>query len=111
VDDSRDRPHQPYYSQTGVDPTRVLIHAKTMQVRSETYFGIEEEKNLKMESPALENPSRNLKLDEPPEPAYRSADFQGRQSNLRFRLLDSPMQTLAALPLKARDENVGSTKD
>ena len=37
VDDSRDRPHQPYYSQTGVDPTRVLIHAKTMQVRSEPF--------------------------------------------------------------------------
>ena len=37
VDASRDRPHQPYYSQTGVDPTRVLINARTMQVRSEPF--------------------------------------------------------------------------
>jgi hypothetical protein len=37
VDDSRDRPHQPYYSQSGVDPTRALIHAKTMKARLEPF--------------------------------------------------------------------------
>jgi hypothetical protein len=37
VDPSRDRPHQPYYSQTGVDPTRVLINARTMRVQSEPF--------------------------------------------------------------------------
>jgi uncharacterized iron-regulated membrane protein len=35
--DLRDRPHQPYYSQSGVDPDRVLINAKTMQVRADPF--------------------------------------------------------------------------
>jgi hypothetical protein len=35
--DLRDRPHQPYYSQSGVDPDRVLIHAKTMEVRKDIF--------------------------------------------------------------------------
>jgi len=34
VADKKDRPHQPYYSQSGVDPDRVLIHARTMQART-----------------------------------------------------------------------------
>lgn len=37
VSDGRDRPHQPYYSQSGVDPDRVLISARTMQIRSEPF--------------------------------------------------------------------------
>jgi hypothetical protein len=37
VSEGRDRPHQPYYSQSGVDPDRVLINARTMQIRSEPF--------------------------------------------------------------------------
>ncbi|HET9219370.1 MAG TPA: PepSY domain-containing protein [Terriglobia bacterium] len=37
VQDFRDRPHQPYYSQSGVDPDRVLIYARTMQVRPDPF--------------------------------------------------------------------------
>lgn len=33
----RDRPHQPYFSRTGVDPTRVLINAKTMAIRGDSF--------------------------------------------------------------------------
>jgi len=37
AEDLRDRPHQPYYSQSGIDPDRVLINAKTMLIRTDPF--------------------------------------------------------------------------